>query len=187
MLDHFRFLAPFYDRLMGPPDPLRLMDLMKLPAAGWLLDAGGGTGRVSLSLRRLVGNVVVSDISPHMLARAGAKALPAVRARVEQLPFGDGTFDRILVVDALHHFTRQWAAIGDLVRVLKPGGRLLIEEFDLNRTAVKLIALAEKASLMRSRFFRPQEICDMLAGYGLTVRIHADRRLTTWIIADKTR
>jgi hypothetical protein len=39
---------------------------------------------------------------------------------------------------------------------------------------------------MRSRFFRPQEIRDMLAGHGLKVRIQADRRLTAWIIADKT-
>ena len=186
MFDHFKFIAPFYDRLMGPPDPLRLMDLLKLPAAGWLLDGGGGTGRVSMPLRRLVGNLVVSDISQNMLARAGARALPAVQARSEQLPFGDGTFDRILVVDAFHHFTRQQAAIGDFVRVLKPGGRLLIEEYDLNRAAVKLIALAERTTLMRSRFFRPQEIRDMLAGHGLKVQIQADRRLTAWIIADKT-
>ena len=79
MFDHFKFIAPFYDRLMGPPDPLRL-----------------------------------------------------------------------------------------------------------NRTAVKLIALAERTTLMRSRFFRPQEIRDMLAGRGLKVQIQADRRLTAWIIADKT-
>jgi hypothetical protein len=39
---------------------------------------------------------------------------------------------------------------------------------------------------MRSRFFRPQEIRDMLAGRGLKVQIQADRRLTAWIIADKT-
>jgi hypothetical protein len=63
---------------------------------------------------------------------------------------------------------------------------MLIEEFDLNRTAVKLIALAERTTLMRSRFFRPQEIRDMLAGRGLKVQIQADRRLTAWIIADKT-
>ena len=55
MFDHFKFIAPFYDRPTGPPDPLRLMGLLKLPAAGWLLDGGGGTGRVSLPLRRLVG------------------------------------------------------------------------------------------------------------------------------------
>jgi hypothetical protein len=39
---------------------------------------------------------------------------------------------------------------------------------------------------MRSRFFRPREIRDMLAGRGLKTQIQADRRLTAWIIADKT-
>lgn len=186
MFDHFRYLAPFYDRLMGPPDPGPFAELLKLPISGRLLDSGGGTGRIARELRRLTGQVVVADASPHMLARAHAKALSAVAARTEQLPFGDGCFERILVVDALHHFGAQQDALADLVRVLEPGGRLVIQEFDANRAAVRLIAMAEKAVGMGSRFLRPQAIRDMLTAHGLSVRVLRGRFFAAWIVADKT-
>lgn len=187
MIDHFRYLAPFYDRLMGRPEPGPLLELLKLPVRGRLLDCGGGTGRTALPLSRLAGQVVVADTSAHMLARARAKALPVVVARSEQLPFGTGCFGRILVVDALHHFTSQQAALADLARVLAPGGRLLIEEFDAARAAVRLIALAEKAVGMGSRFLQPREIRDLLQAQGLSVEIRKGRTCSAWIIADKGR
>ncbi len=185
MIDHFRYLAPLYDRLMGRPDPGPFIELLKLPIRGRLLDSGGGTGRTALPLARLAGHVVVADTSAHMLARARAKSLPAVAARSEQLPFGSGCFERIVVVDALHHFGRQQEALADLVRVLAPGGRLLIEEFDANRAAVRLIALAEKAIGMGSRFLRPEEIRGLLRAQGLSVEVRDGRSCSAWIIADK--
>jgi demethylmenaquinone methyltransferase/2-methoxy-6-polyprenyl-1,4-benzoquinol methylase len=185
MFDHFRYLAPIYDRLMGMPDPGEIARMLKLPVSGRLLDSGGGTGRMALPLRRLAGQVVVADASPHMLARARDKRLAAVAARCERLPFGNGCFERILVVDALHHFGAQRDALADLVRVLTPGGRLVIEEFDANRAAVRLIALAEKALGMGSRFLRPQDIRDMLAAHGMSVQVHGRSSYAAWIVADK--
>lgn len=186
MFDHFDFLAPFYDRLIGPPDPARLRELLRLPTPGWLLDAGGGTGRVSSQLRPFVGRLVVSDFSGPMLRQARQKGpLWPTQVRVERLPFPDGSFDRILVVDALHHFHHQPAAIGELVRVLKPGGRLVIEEPDIHRFAVKLVALAEKLLLMGSRFHSPGEIRAMVAAHGLPARIETNGTFAAWVVADK--
>lgn len=185
MFDHFRYLAPIYDRLMGPPDADQLAGIMKLPVPGRILDSGGGTGRMALALRPLAGQVVVADASAYMLARARGKTLTAVAARSESLPFADACFERVLVVDALHHFGAQRQALAELVRVLAPGGRLLIEEFDANRTVVRLIALAEKAIGMGSRFLRPQDIRDMLNGYGLATQLHGRGGFGAWIVADK--
>lgn len=42
MIDHFGLLAPLYDRVIGPPDPARLRDLLSLPDRVRLLDAGHG-------------------------------------------------------------------------------------------------------------------------------------------------
>lgn len=186
MLDHFDILAPVYERVIGPPDPTRLKDLLRLPTDGWLLDAGGGTGRVAATLRPFVGGLVVGDQSLHMLRRAREKqTLHPVRAQVQRLPFADGFFSRILVVDALHHFFDQPAAARELARVLAPGGRLVIEEPDIHRPAVKLVALAERMALMGSTFLAPEVVRDMLAAQGLRAHIAERDRFSAWIVADK--
>ncbi|UCD78397.1 MAG: class I SAM-dependent methyltransferase [Desulfobacterales bacterium] len=185
MLDHFDLIASIYDRVIGPPDTGRLKHLLKLPTAGWLLDGGGGTGRVSSHLRALVDHIVISDLSRRMLQKALEKQVNPVCAHVERLPFAGGCFDRILVVDALHHFCDQQKAIEDLLRVLKPGGRLVIEEPDFNHKGVKVLALMEKALLMRSHFYTPEKIRDMIAGQGYPAAIENDGRYTAWIVVDK--
>ncbi|MCB8918022.1 MAG: class I SAM-dependent methyltransferase [Ardenticatenaceae bacterium] len=186
MLDHFGFLAPFYDRVIGPPDASRWRELLGLPVPGRVLDAGGGTGRVSAQLLPLVGDLVISDLSAKMLRQAQQKGVrQPVAAHVEKLPFADNSFDRVLVVDALHHFCDQREAIADLVRVLRPGGRMVIEEPDLNRLSVKFVAIAEKVALMRSHFYYPAQIQAMIAAHGLSVRIEHDGHFAAWVIADK--
>jgi ubiquinone/menaquinone biosynthesis C-methylase UbiE len=103
MIEHFDMLAPRYDRLIGPPDLTRLRALLDLPTAGWVLDAGGGTGRIAAQLRPLAGQVMLLDRSQPMLRQAQDKGLWPIQSDVARLPFPDACFDRVVVVDALHH------------------------------------------------------------------------------------
>jgi ubiquinone/menaquinone biosynthesis C-methylase UbiE len=188
MLDHFDWIAPIYDRIVRLPVSSRILELLKLPTNGNLLDAGGGTGRVSSRLNLSAGRLVVSDFSLPMLKQAKARhGLHSVRARAEQLPFADAIFDRVIAVDALHHFFDQRKAIREFVRVLKPEGRLVIEEPDRDRLIVKMLAVAEKTILMRSRIHSMNEILAMVSAEGVNACIERGSGFASWVVADKIR
>ncbi len=186
MFDHFDIIAPFYDRVIHKLDLKRLTDLLKLPTRGRMLDAGGGTGRVSSRLRSMIDEIVVCDLSLSMLKQAKNKGhLLTVQTHVEKLPFPNESFERIVVVDALHHFCDQRESIQELLRVLKTGGCLVIEEPNIDNFIIKWVALAEKLALMRSCFYSSGEIVDMIKDQGVHVRTESDGRFFFWVVVEK--
>jgi len=170
-LDHFSVIAGLYDRAAEFTVREPLLGLLSLSSANLLLDAGGGTGRAAATLRPLVREAVVVDLSYGMLRRAAQKRLLAVRAPVESLPFRSGTFDRILILDALHHVLDQHQTANELWRMLALGGRLVIVEPDIRLLPIKLIALAEKLLLMRSHFLTGEKIAALFEQLGGLVRV----------------
>src|SRR5512136_915317 len=171
---HFDFLAPIYDRVIAPPEAAPLRQRLRLPAAGRLLDAGGGTGRIAALMRPLVEQVVICDLSDGMLHAGRARCdCRRLQGYAERLPFSDASFERVLVVDALHHFGDQRAAVGELWRVLKPGGRLVIEEPDITFRGPRLVQLAEKLALMGSHFCNPATLGAMVSACGSPAQVES--------------
>jgi demethylmenaquinone methyltransferase/2-methoxy-6-polyprenyl-1,4-benzoquinol methylase len=149
----FHHVAPFYDFLIRKPQDDRLRDLLDLPANGVMLDLGGGTGRVSTRFSNRTAHVLVCDINRSMLKQARKKRrLLPLQADSEALPFPADSVDGILVVDALHHFSKPERSIQEMMRVLKPQGRLLIEEQDIERAPIKLVQFLERRVGLHSRF-----------------------------------
>ncbi|HTQ33887.1 MAG TPA: class I SAM-dependent methyltransferase [Stellaceae bacterium] len=96
------------------------------------LDIGCGTGFLSLELAARGHDVTGIDFAPEMLALAkdkAAKAGAAIRfehADAENLPFGDASFDLVITRHVLWTLPHPEAAIGEWIRVLRPGGRLAV-------------------------------------------------------------
>jgi ubiquinone/menaquinone biosynthesis C-methylase UbiE len=157
-VDHFNLIAGLYDRAARYQPSEVLLQALALPCPGILLDAGGGTGRSSQVFRSLGQSVLVADPSLGMLRRARLKGLPTANAPAERLPFPEGAFSRVFMMDALHHVKDQQKTASELWRVLSSTGRLVIVEPDIRLNIVKAIAVMEKLLLMRSHFLEVKEI-----------------------------
>ena len=103
-----------------------------------ILDVATGSGDLALALCRRTqpgGEVWISDINRRMLDRGRDRLLdagltvPAVQCDAERLPFSPRTFDCVTVGFGLRNMTRKDAALAEMTRVLKPGGRLVVLEF----------------------------------------------------------
>lgn len=181
----FDLIAPLYDHIINEKDKDALLEPLALPAEGWLLDAGGGTGRASAGLAGQVEHMVIADLSFSMLLSAKERGITnLVQASSTALPFPAETFSRVMVIDALHHMDDQPKSVAALLHVLKPDGRLLIEEPDIRVFAVKLIALGEKLLLMRSHIHTPSEIEGFARAAGAQTRLDSDGAGSAWIIAE---
>jgi len=91
-----------------------------------VLDAGCGTGDISVRIAEEVGaDVVALDLSPRMVQIARERGLEAVVGDVQELPFADGEFDCVLAAWVIYHVPDRDRAISELARVLSAGGRLV--------------------------------------------------------------
>jgi ubiquinone/menaquinone biosynthesis C-methylase UbiE len=181
--DHFDFIAPVFSRV-GYSSTEEMIEHAALPTPGRVLDAGGGTGRVASAIRQHTGSVVIADPSFGMLQQADRTRLGLACANSESLPFPDGVFERIIMVDALHHVIDQRHTAREMYRVLKPGGRIVIEEPDIRKFAVKLIAIGEKLLLMRSHFLAPAEIVKLFSFDSTKASVHASEG-NAWVVIEK--
>ena len=103
-----------------------------------VLDIAGGTADLSIAFAKRVGKtgqVVLTDINSSMLTVGRDRmldqgfAMPAVQCDAEKIPFPDNYFDCVTVAFGLRNMTHKDAALQEMYRVLKPGGRLLVLEF----------------------------------------------------------
>ena len=105
-----------------------------------VLDIAGGTGDLAARFSRLVGpegKVILADINAAMLEvgrdrlidKGAAGNIEVVQADAQTLPFEDNSIDCITIAFGLRNVTDKDMALRSMLRVLRPGGRLLVLEF----------------------------------------------------------
>ncbi|MEO5716806.1 MAG: ubiquinone/menaquinone biosynthesis methyltransferase [Luteolibacter sp.] len=106
-----------------------------------LLDVASGTGDLALEIQDQIPNceVIASDFCAEMLAHAANRGIVrTVVADALKLPFVDGEFDVVTVAFGLRNMADYPAALREMRRVIKPGGKLLILDFSLPENIMRL-------------------------------------------------
>ena len=144
---------------------------LNIPPGGIALDVGCGPGTVTASLARAAGPGALTlglDISEAMLARAvRAEAGPQIgflRADAQQLPLRDGTVDAVVSIAVLQLVPDPAAALAEMARVLRAGGRLAV----MVPTAGRAAPFWRLLSKTGAHLFGEDEIGDILEDHGFT-------------------
>ena len=121
------------------------------------LDVATGSGHTALRLAPHVRIMVASDAAPGMVAQAQTEAstrelgnVIGVVADVHALPFADASFDLVTCRIAAHHFSDVGRALSEVHRVLRPGGRFVIED-SLQPDEAELAAFLHRLEVIRDR------------------------------------
>jgi ubiquinone/menaquinone biosynthesis C-methylase UbiE len=114
-------------------DPVQrgAFEALELTANDRLLDVGCGTGAASRRAATVAAAVVGIDLSYEMLREAsrladGQEGVGFLRADAEALPFADASFSAAICTNSFHHYPDPARAVREIVRVLTPGGRLVL-------------------------------------------------------------
>jgi ubiquinone/menaquinone biosynthesis C-methylase UbiE len=111
-------------------DRLEVAATLPFASGARVLEAGCGTGLILKEVAPLARRAVGIDLSTGMLQRARARGLDVVHGSVTDLPFGDAEFDLAYSFKVLAHVERIERAMGELARVVRPGGHVIAEFYN---------------------------------------------------------
>lgn len=187
MKSFFDLIAPVYKclHIRAKKTARRIGEIANFTLSDVVVDVGGGVGRIAKVFIGKVQSMTVVDVSEGMIAECRKHdGLTCIVGRAEALPFGDASVDVVLIVDAFHHMTDPHDAIADIHRVLKPGGRLIMEEFDPTKWGGKAIVILERIFRLGSTFYPPAVLAKMF-GVHFTVSIIGEGKGTYYLVAKK--
>lgn len=171
--------AGVYDRFMHGSEGLyaQMAETMKesLTRDMRVLEVACGTGMISRRIAGSVKSLEATDFSPEMIAQARRQTASArLHFSVQDatcLPYADHSFDAVVIVNALHIMPQPERALGELRRVLRPGGLLLAPTF-VHGEGVGFRLRARLLALAGFRVYFPwhaQELADFVGRQGFTV------------------
>lgn len=163
----FDRVAPAYDWFMFGADGEAIRDGFAAAdrPVRRVVDVAGGTGRGLAAVAPEEGLVV--DASRPMLRRASERGIATAAGDAGRLPLADESVDAVTIVDAFHHLPDPDAALAEAARVLRPGGVVVLREFDPSTLRGRAIELFEHLVRFDSTFYTPGEAVERLETAGL--------------------
>ncbi|MFZ5451194.1 MAG: class I SAM-dependent methyltransferase [Thermodesulfobacteriota bacterium] len=168
MIEVFEQSAQEYDAWFERHQPVYQSELLALqtflPPGGRGLEIGVGTGRFAGPLKIEVG----VEPAPAMAAMARSRGIKVSQAYAEELPFGPGIFDVVLMVTVLCFLKDPLRGLREAGRVLRPRGRLILGMIDpdtpLGRSYER--KKAESKFYRQARFYPVRLVCAWLDELG---------------------
>jgi demethylmenaquinone methyltransferase/2-methoxy-6-polyprenyl-1,4-benzoquinol methylase len=163
------------------------IELSAVRAGQSVLDIAGGTGDLAAKFADIVGptgRVVLADINESML-NVGRDNLEFVQADAQYLPFPDDSFDCVSIAFGLRNVTDKDLALRSMLRVLKPGGRLLVLEF--SKPANPLLEKAYDSYSFRVLPFMGKLVAGDSESYQYlaeSIRMHPDQETLLGMLED---
>ncbi|NMB35512.1 MAG: methyltransferase domain-containing protein [Firmicutes bacterium] len=190
---YFNERAAGWDRLISDKTLQRLggiIEELDIQPGSNILDVGTGTGVLIPFLQRVLGgtgSIVALDLAEEMLQRArekhGEKQIRYVTGDIAAAPFRENFFDEVICNSCFPHFQNKGAAVQEMFRILKPGGRAVVchtmsrEQLDSMHKALDSVVYNDRlpandvmCSLFQQAGFDDLAISDRPTGYLLTAR-----------------
>lgn len=173
--------AERYAAAAARKDWTRFIDLCRPQPDDRALDVAAGPGMLSAALAPSVSQVTALDASAALLEHAPA-GVTRVVGSAEAMPFEDGSFDLVTIVNSLHHVPEMEATLREMVRVLAPGGRIAVQDYladDDPATAERWEEVERLRDADHRRLPRRGEVATVLARDGLRLEEEREWR-STW-------
>lgn len=136
-------------------------------------DIGGGTGTLAKILYNRRAEVTIIDPSTSMteIALRKCPGLNIINAGAENIPVEDNFYDVVCIRDCLHHISRWQDCVNEASRILKPGGRIVIQEFKPGSLISKFIYIFERSLGEKTVLIEPELLVEKMRFRGISGEI----------------
>lgn len=187
MATYFDLVAPFYDRRgrRARKAVHMITSAVSFDSADVVVDLGGGGGSVARLLKNLTAHIVVIDPSRKMVAYCRTRGVLGIVGSAEDIPLSDESVDKVLLVDSFHHIHDQVRAVHEVRRILKPGGQVVLVEYNPNMWRGASLSFMEWLLGMGSTFHTPRALGTIFAAGGFKTRIEPSPHSQYLLVATK--
>jgi len=184
----FSFLAPMYEfiHLGANRTVKKLLRVGGFKKTDTVLDLGGGSGRIARRMVSYVGKITVADVAEGMIKQCDKYGdVTCVLLTQDRLPFRDTSFDKVIMIDAFHHFANQEGMVIEVERILKKDGTAILQEINTQGLYGKFVNIIENTSGISHNFYTPNELSTIWNSNGFESKIYFSNSGSYYLVARK--